>query len=103
MYFSCSLKEAHKPIRSLDSSTSGIVGCEKIEACWRVIDGNGQICIDLKRSIMRDTGHYVDRVFNNEHRLDSHISWAVDAGILRCRTTCSVAEKYKGRVEQTMK
>ena len=84
-----SVERDHRPVHSLHGSTSGKICRKKIETSWRIVNGNGKISIDLKRSIVRDGGYYVYCVFHNHNRMDEHCSGAIDAGILRCRNKSS--------------
>ena len=80
-----------RPIPSFDGSTRGKVCCKKIETGWRIVNGNGKICIDLKRSVMRYAGYYMYCVFYDHNRVDKQWPCAIDAGILSLRNTCSTA------------
>ncbi len=64
----------NQPIHSLDGSALGKIRCKKIETGWRIVDGNGKISVDLKCSIVRDTGDYMNCVFHNHNRVDKHCS-----------------------------
>lgn len=93
------IERDNQPIHSFDGRTFGKICCKKIETGWRIVDGNGKISVDLKYSIVRDTGYYMYCVFHNYNRVNKHCSCTIDAGILRCRNTCSAVEEKKCIVE----